>query len=73
MIFWKKLKSKVILILGEAEIDSNVDLDEIIQSRKKKNINILKNKIKFISKMAKMQKILREENENIIKIKVKLI
>jgi serine/threonine-protein phosphatase 2B catalytic subunit len=31
--------------------------------------NVLKSKIQFISRMLKMQKILREENENIIKIK----
>ena len=31
----------------------------------------LKNKIKFVSKMLKMQNILREERENIIKIKNK--
>ena len=42
----------------------------MVQSQNKKDVNILKNKIKFVSKMAKMQKILREENENIIKIKV---
>ena len=29
----------------------------------------LKNKIKFVSKMFKMQKVLREESENILKIK----
>ncbi len=29
----------------------------------------LKNKIQFVSKMAKMQKVLREQNENILKIK----
>lgn len=29
----------------------------------------MKNKLNFVSKMLKMQKILREENENIIKIK----
>jgi hypothetical protein len=44
----------------------------MIKSQKKKDINVLKNKIKFMSKVAKMQKVLREENENIIKIKVRL-
>ena len=29
----------------------------------------LKNKIQFVSKMLKMQKLLRQENENILKIK----
>lgn len=29
----------------------------------------MKNKLNFMSKMLKMQRILREENENIIKIK----
>ena len=41
----------------------------MVQTQKQKNINVLKNKIKFISKMAKMNKILRSENESIIKIK----
>ena len=38
--------------------------------QKEKDANILKNKIKFVSKIAKMQKTLREESENIVKIKV---
>lgn len=50
-------------------MQENVDINEMVKERKKKNMNILKNKIKFVSKMAKMQKILRQENENIIKIK----
>ena len=29
----------------------------------------MKNKLQFVAKMLKMQKILREENENIVKIK----
>ena len=33
------------------------------------NKGIMKNKLQFMAKMLKMQKILREENENIIKIK----
>lgn len=37
--------------------------------RLKKNKGIMKNKLNFMSKMLKMQRILREENENIIKIK----
>ena len=57
------------------EVDSltEVDVEGLVKKKKKRGINILKNKIKFISKMAKMQKILREENENIIKIKVEII
>lgn len=35
----------------------------------KAGIKALKNKIKFVAKMAKMQKVLREERENIMKIK----
>lgn len=35
----------------------------------KKKADILRSKIKFVSKMMKMQKTLREENENIMKLK----
>ena len=52
------------------EVEEDVNIEEMIEERKKKNINILKKKIKFVSKIAKMQKVLREENENIFKIKV---
>lgn len=48
----------------------DVNIKDMVHKKKKRDINVLKNKIKFVSKMAKMQKILREENENIIKIKV---
>lgn len=48
----------------------DVNVGKMVKEKKRKAINILKNKIKFISKMAKMQRILREESENIIKIKV---
>ena len=54
----------------ETDSMTNVDVQDMVYKRKKRDINVLKNKIKFVSKMAKMQKILREENENIIKIKV---
>lgn len=49
---------------------TDVDVKDMVTRKKKRDINVLKNKIKFVSKMAKMQKILREESENIIKIKV---
>ncbi len=35
----------------------------------KKNKGVMKNKLQFMTKMLKMQRILREESENIIKIK----
>ena len=57
-------------IQEEFDNTEEVDVKNLVQKKKKRGINILKNKIKFISKMAKMQKVLREENENIIKIKV---
>lgn len=40
------------------------------REKKEKDVSILRNKIKFVSKIAKMQKTLRQESENIIKIKV---
>ena len=40
------------------------------RNKRVKDAKILRNKIKFVSKIAKMQKTLREESENIIKIKV---
>lgn len=40
------------------------------RERREKDASVLRNKIKFVSKIAKMQKTLREESENIIKIKV---
>jgi hypothetical protein len=51
----------------------NVDLKRISVQSKEKETNILKNKIKFVSKIAKMQKTLREESENIVKIKVNFL
>jgi serine/threonine-protein phosphatase 2B catalytic subunit len=57
-------------IQEETDSMTNVDVQDMVHKKKKRDINVLKNKIKFVSKMAKMQKILREENENIIKIKV---
>jgi serine/threonine-protein phosphatase 2B catalytic subunit len=55
---------------SDADSLTDVNLEDMVVKKKKRDINVLKNKIKFVSKMAKMQKILREENENIIKIKV---
>ena len=57
--------------------NSNIKGTEVLEKEKEKKRhsslsgkeNILKGKIQFISRMLKMQKILREENENIIKIK----
>lgn len=46
------------------DVNANDKLDRL-----KKNKGIMKNKLNFMSKMLKMQRILREENENIIKIK----
>lgn len=63
-------------ILAKTNMNENpdslteVNIEDMVVKQKKRDINVLKNKIKFVSKMAKMQKILREENENIIKIKV---
>lgn len=57
----------------EDEDNTNVNLPNLSQNDKlerlKKNKGIMKNKLNFMSKMLKMQRILREENENIIKIK----
>jgi hypothetical protein len=49
-----------------------VNIEEMARNRKHKDAKILRNKIKFVSKIAKMQKTLREESENIVKIKVNL-
>lgn len=48
----------------------DVDVQEICKKKKVTETKILMNKIKMVSKFAKMQKTLREESENIIKIKV---
>jgi len=56
--------------MDQANSMTDVNIEDMVVKQKKRDINVLKNKIKFVSKMAKMQKILREENENIIKIKV---
>ena len=47
----------------------SVNIHQMTKEKKEKDIKILRNKIKFVSKIAKMQKTLREESENIIKIK----
>jgi len=46
--------------------DAEEDGDYAAQMKSKMSI---KNKIQFVSKMLKMQKLLREENENILMIK----
>ena len=48
-----------------------MNIEEMARNKKVKDAKILRNKIKFVSKIAKMQKTLREESENIIKIKVR--
>lgn len=50
----------------EDEIEEQVNVDVANQLKGKMG---LKNKIQFVSKMLKMQKLLREERENILKIK----
>ena len=59
-------------IQNEVESLTKIDVKGLVKQNKKRGINILKNKIKFVSKMVKMQKLLREERENIIKIKVNI-
>ena len=49
---------------------TEVDLNKMTKVAQKRDVSILRNKIKFVSKIAKMQKTLREESEKIIKIKV---
>ena len=48
----------------------HVDIQQFSKGKKKTETKILMNKIKFVSKIAKMQKTLREESEKIIQIKV---
>jgi serine/threonine-protein phosphatase 2B catalytic subunit len=48
----------------DSQPGSSLELGEQPKSRVS-----LKSKVKFVSKMLKMQKVLREENENILKIK----
>ena len=48
----------------EESPEPNVDIANQLKSKMG-----LKNKIQFVSKMLKMQKVLREEHENILKIK----
>ena len=48
----------------------SVNIEKLAQNKREKDASVLRNKIKFVSKIAKMQKTLREESENIVKIKV---
>jgi hypothetical protein len=58
------------VLIKEENIPENQDTEEdndyATQMKSKMG---LKNKIQFVSKMLKMQKLLREENENILAIK----
>ena len=53
---------------GLEEDDDETDADPDIANQLKNKMG-LKNKIQFVSKMLKMQKVLREEHEHILKIK----
>ena len=53
---------------GLDEDDDETDVDPEIANQLKNKMG-LKNKIQFVSKMLKMQRVLREEHENILKIK----
>ena len=55
--------------LSNDEEDDDDDDAKIITSSNTPKTGVLKNKIQFVSKMFKMQKLLREEHENILKIK----
>jgi hypothetical protein len=54
---------------GPDEEDENDVVEESEFAHQLKGKMGLKNKIQFVSKMLKMQRVLREENENILKIK----
>ena len=66
-------------MISKQDIDGSDDEDdqgvEVFEKEKKslsnilKNKGIMKNKIQFVSKVLKMQRVLREESENILKIK----
>lgn len=66
----KKYKVNQKILIKDEKI-TEVDLNKMTQVAQKRDVSILRNKIKFVSKIAKMQKTLREESEKIIKIKVK--
>lgn len=57
----------------ESDEDDNAGINILNNEQKANRLSsskgILKNKIKFISKMLKMQRVLREERENILRIK----
>jgi hypothetical protein len=71
------LNKKALQEDDDDEEDNNEEIDEkvadVVKNSKlaklKKNKGIMKNKLQFVSKMLKMQVLLREESENVIKIK----
>lgn len=59
------------MIIKDEGLDEEEEIPEVnvdIANQLKSKMG-LKNKIQFVSKMLKMQKVLREEHENILKIK----
>ena len=67
-----------ILNSGGSDDDSEIENDAgvaVLERQKKRKSTlfekkgVVKNKIQFVSKMLRMQKLLREESENILKIK----
>lgn len=69
----RRVCSSVVEILKNLVDREHIDDDEEEGEEKAANIvpkpGALKSKIQFVSKMFKMQKLLREEHENILKIK----
>ncbi len=61
--------SKEDTFLMEKAIQENPNLNPEHSNQKQKRSGVLKQKIKFISKILVMQKILREQHETIMKIK----
>jgi len=53
----------------DSDADDIVEVPNIAPQGEKKAAGVLKNKIKFVSKLLKMQKMLREKSEDIIDIK----
>ncbi len=76
-IIFNILNKKALQEDDDDEEDNNEEIDEkvadVVKNSKlaklKKNKGIMKNKLQFVSKMLKMQVLLREESENVIKIK----
>ena len=56
------------VLLREEEAEAEEQAGEDLLGGQKPKV-VLRNKIQFVSKMLKMQKLLREENEHILKIK----